>query len=188
MIKCLLNMFEYTDVFGKDAADRLTSHGLFDCAIDLIDDAVPKYNRMYRYSATELEIMKKQIKEDLARQFIRSSKSSAVSPVLFVSKKDGSMKMCVDYRSLNQITVRNHYPIPPMLGLLEQLQGACVFTQIDLRNVYRLLRIRKNDEWKTAFRTPFGVYEYLVLPFGLINAPEAFQEMINSTLRTFWTD
>ena len=100
-----------------------------------------------------------------------------------MSKKDGSLRPCIDYRGLNDITVKNKYPLPLMSGAFELLQGATFFSKLDLRNAYHLVRIRDGDEWKTAFNTPSGHYEYLVMPFGLTNAPAVFQSLVNDVLR-----
>jgi hypothetical protein len=105
--------------------------------------------------------------------------------VLFVRKKDGSLRMCVDYRGLNTVTVRNRYPLPLINQLLDRLRSAKVFTRIDLRSAYYLLRARKGDEWKTAFRTPFGHFEFNVMPFGLTNAPATSQHFLNDIFRPF---
>ncbi|KAK2912287.1 hypothetical protein Q8A73_006400 [Channa argus] len=104
---------------------------------------------------------------------------------LFVSKKDKTLRPCIDYRGLNNITVKNKYPLPLLNSAFESLQGATIFTKLDLRNAYHLVRIREGDEWKTAFNTPLGQFEYLVMPFGLTNAPAVFQSLINSVLRDF---
>ncbi|CAK6976493.1 hypothetical protein LDENG_00158670%2C partial, partial [Scomber scombrus] len=101
----------------------------------------------------------------------------------FVDKKDRSLRPCIDYRGLNDITVKNRYPLPLMSSAFELLQGATVFSKLDLRNAYHLVRIREGDEWKTAFNTPTGHYEYLVMPFGLTNAPAVFQTLVNDVLR-----
>ncbi len=119
----------------------------------------------------------------LENGFIRPSTSPAGAGVFFVGKKDGGLRPCIDYRGLNNITVKNRYPLPLMATSFELLQGATIFTKLDLRNAYHLVRIREGDEWKTAFNTPTGHYEYQVMPFGLANAPAVFQALINDVLR-----
>ena len=102
------------------------------------------------------------------------SKSPAGAPILFVPKKNGKLRLCVDYKELNNVTLKNKYPLPLMDPLREQVKGATIFTKFDLRDGYYLIRIRKGNEWKTAFRTQYGQFEYKVMPFGLCNAPATF--------------
>ncbi|KAK3548135.1 hypothetical protein QTP70_004874 [Hemibagrus guttatus] len=127
--------------------------------------------------------MEDYIKTALAAGHIRPSTSPAAAGFFFVSKKDGDLRPCIDYRGLNAITVWYPYPLPLVPSALEQLRGARVFTKLDLRSVYNLLRIRKEDEWKTAFHTTRGHYEYCVMPFGLTNTPAVFQALINEVFR-----
>ena len=129
--------------------------------------------------------MSKYISDSLAAGIIRPSSSSAGAGFFFVGKKDGSLRPCIDYCGLNDITVKNRYPLPLMSTAFELLQGAQVYTKLDLRNAYHLVRIREGDKWKTAFNTPTGHYEYRVVPFGLTNAPAVFQALINDVLRDF---
>lgn len=129
--------------------------------------------------------MDKYISESLAAGIIRPSSSPAGAGFFFVEKKDKSLRPCIDYRELNSITVKNRYPLPLMSTAFELLQDSRFFTKLDLRNAYHLVRIRQGDEWKTAFNTPTGHYEYLVLPFGLTNAPSVFQALVNDVLRDF---
>ena len=134
-------------------------------------------------SQAELGVLRQYIQENLGKGFIRPSKSPAAAPVLFVPKKDGTLRLCIDYRGLNKVTVKNRYPLPLMGEILNRVNGATVFSKIDLKDAYYRIRIRPGDEWKTAFRTRYGQYEYLVMPFGLTNAPAAFQAYINQALR-----
>ena len=115
--------------------------------------------------------MKKQLDELLQKGYIRPSTSPWGSPVLFVKKKDGSLRMCLDYRQLNEVTIKNKYPLPRIDDLFDQLNGARVFSKIDLRTGYHQLKIRKEDIPKTAFTTRYGLYEFIVMSFGLTNAP-----------------
>jgi hypothetical protein len=136
-------------------------------------------------SRAELEALKKYLEENLNKNFIRHSSSPAGAPVLFVKKADGSLRLCVDYRGLNEITVKNRYPLPLIQETLTRLSKAKWFTKLDLRGAYNLVRIAEGEEWKTAFRTRYGHFEYNVMPFGLTNAPASFQHFINDTLRDF---
>jgi hypothetical protein len=178
----------FKDVFEKKNADMLPEHRPYDCAIDLHEGMQPPFGPIYNLSQIELAELRKYIDENLAKNFIRHSKSSAGAPILFVKKKDGSLRMCVDYRGLNKITKKNRYPLPLISGLLEQLGRAKIFTKIDLRGAYNLVRIKEGDEWKTAFRTRYGHFEYNVMPFGLTNAPAVFQHMMNDIFREHLDD
>uniref|UniRef100_A0A8C6VZ26 Gypsy retrotransposon integrase-like protein 1 n=1 Tax=Nothobranchius furzeri TaxID=105023 RepID=A0A8C6VZ26_NOTFU len=122
------------------------------------------------------------ISESLSAGIIRPSTSPLGAGFFFVSKKDGSLRPCIDYRGLNQITIKNKYPLPLLSSTFDPVNNASVFTKLDLRNAYHLVRIREGDEWKTAFKTPLGHFEYLVMPFGLTNAPAVFQSLVNSVL------
>ena len=133
----------------------------------------------------ELKELKIQLQELLDKGFIRLSVSPWGAPVLFVKKKDGSMKLCIDYRELNKVTVRNKYPLPRIEYLFDQLHGACVLSKIDLRSGYHQLRVRSEDVPKIAFRTRYGHYEFLVMPFGLTNAPVAFMDLMNRVFKPY---
>ncbi len=179
---------DFQDVFEKKNADILPEHRPYDCAIDLQDGAQPPFGPIYNLSQNELSALREYIDENLAKNFIRHSKSPAGAPILFVKKKDGSLRMCVDYRGLNKVTVKNRYPLPLISGLLDQLGQAKIYTKIDLRGAYNLVRIKEGDEWKTAFRTRYGHFEYNVMPFGLTNAPAIFQHLMNDIFREFLDD
>ena len=130
----------------------------------------------------ELRELKAQLQELLSKGFIRPSASPWGAPVLFVKKKDGSFRMFIDYRKLNKVTVKNNYPLPRIDDLFDHLQGACTFSKIDLRSGYHQLKIRATDVPKTTFRTRYGHYEFLVMSFGLTNAPAAFMSLMNGFL------
>ena len=130
----------------------------------------------------EVETLKTYIETHLKTGFIRPSKSPAGAPILFDKKPDGSLRLCVDYRGLNNLTIKNRYPLPLIGESLDRLGRAKRFTQLDLTSAYHRMRIREGDEWKTAFRTRYGHFEYQVMPFGLSNAPASFQGYINKIL------
>jgi hypothetical protein len=129
--------------------------------------------------------LKKQIEELLEKCFIRPSSSPWGAPVLFVNKKDGLRIMCVDYRSLNEVTIKNKYPLPQIEDLFDQMRGATIFSKIDLRSGYHQLKIRPEDIPKTAFTTRYGVYEFLVMSFGLTNAPAYFMNLMNKVFMEY---
>lgn len=145
------------------------------------------FGRIFPLSERELEALKDYVDESLKKGFIRPSTSPAGAGIFFVEKKDHSLRPCVDYRELNKITVKNRYPLPLVPELFQRLRSASIFTKLDLRGAYNLVRIREGDEWKTAFRTRFGHFEYLVMPFGLCNAPATFQHFVNDIFRD-WLD
>lgn len=171
------------DVFNKSRATSLPPHRPYDCAIDLLPGTTPPRGRLYSLSAPERKAMEDYINDSLAAGIIRPSSSTAGAGFFFVGKKDGSLRPCIDYRGLNDITIKNRYPLPLLTSAFELLQGATVFTKLDLRNAYHLVRMREGYEWKTAFNTPTGHYEYMVMPFGLTNAPAVFQALVNDILR-----
>ncbi len=171
------------EVFSKSRAASLPPHRPYDCAIELLPGTSPPKGKLYSLSAPEREAMKKYISDSLASGFIRPSSSPAGAGFFFVGKKEGSLRPCIDYRGLNSITVKNTYPLPLMSSAFERLQEASIFTKLDLRNAYHLVRIREGGEWKTAFNTPRGHFEYLVMPFGLSNSPAVFQALVNDVLR-----
>ena len=131
----------------------------------------------------ELKELQVQLQELVDKGFIRPSVSPWGAPVLFVRKRDGSLRLCIDYRKLNQVTVKNKYPLPRIDDLFDQLRGATVFSKIDLRSGYHQLRIRESDIPKTAFRCRYGHYEFSVMPFGLTNAPAAFMDLMNREIQ-----
>ncbi|NDK30177.1 reverse transcriptase family protein, partial [Nesterenkonia haasae] len=153
--------------------------------IDLEPGTKPISKAPYRMAPIELQELKTQLQELLDIGFIRPSTSPWGAPVLFVKKKDGSMRLCIDYRELNHVTIKNRYPLPRIDDLFDQLQGAKFFSKIDLRSGYHQLKIRTDDIPKTAFRTRYGHYEFLVMSFGLTNAPAAFMDMMNRVFKEY---
>jgi hypothetical protein len=148
-------------------------------AIELQPGTTPISKRPYRMPPTELAELKKQLQELLDKGFIRPSTSPWGCPALFV-KKDGSLRLCIDYCPLNAMTIKNKYPLPRIVVLFDQLVRAKVFSKIDLRSGYHQIKIRASDIPKTAFSTRYGLYEYLVMSFGLTNAPAYFMYLMNS--------
>lgn len=155
------------EVFRKDLALSLPPHRPYDCEIKLLPDAPLPTSRLYNLSKPERETMESYIRDSLNAGLIRPSSSPVGAGFFFVEKKDKTLRPCIDYRGLNNITVKNRYPLPLINSAFESLQQAKIFTKLDLRNVYHLVRIKEGDEWKTAFNTPQGHFKYLVMPFGL---------------------
>ncbi|KAL0150345.1 hypothetical protein M9458_054347 [Cirrhinus mrigala] len=176
---------EFSNVFCPKRASQLPPHRPWDCAIDLVPDAPLPKGKIYPLSLPESKAMEEYIKKALSQGYIRPSTSPAASSFFFVSKKDGGLRPCIDYRAINRYTVKFRYPLPLVPAALEQLRTARIFTKLDLRSAYNLIRIREGDEWKTAFVTPTGHYEYLVMSYGLVNAPSVFQNFIHEVLREF---
>ncbi|CAA0808376.1 Uncharacterized mitochondrial protein AtMg00850, partial [Striga hermonthica] len=168
---------EFVDMFPDQLLGGPFNRQVF--SIDLIPGAGPVCKAPYRMAPKELQELKTQIQELLELGFIRPSVSPWGAPVLFVKKKDGSMRMCTDYRDLNRLTIKNKYSLPRIDDLFDQLRGACVFSKIDLRSVYHQLKIKESDIAKTAFHTRYGHYEFVVMPFGLSNAPAVFMDLMN---------
>ena len=174
---------ELADVFSPSNANSLPPHRDEDHAIELEPGKTPPFGPLYNLSEYQLKTLREYIDKNLANGFIRPSKFSAGAPVLFTPKPDGTLRFCVDYRGLNSMTIKNRYPLPLIDEILDRLIGAQVSTKIDVKNAYYRLRIREGDEWKTAFQTRYGLFEYLVMPLGLTNAPASFQSYINGVFR-----
>ncbi|KAA0051967.1 pol protein [Cucumis melo var. makuwa] len=175
---------DYPDVFPEELPG-LPPHREIEFAIELEPGTVPISRAPYRMALTELKELKVQLQELLDKGFIRPSVSPWGAPVLFVKKKDGSMRLCIDYRELNKVPVKNRYPLPRIDDLFDQLQGATVFSKIDLRSGYHQLRIKDGDVPKTTFRSRYGHYEFIVMSFGLTNAPAVFMDLMNRVFREF---
>nr|GEV09970.1 hypothetical protein [Tanacetum cinerariifolium] len=178
---------DYPKVFPKDLP-RLSPARPVEFHIELIPGAAPVARAPYRLASFEMKELSKQLQVLFEKGFIRPSSSSWGAPVLFVKKKDGSFRMCIDYHELNKLTVKNRYPLPRINDLFDQLQGSSVYLKIDLRSGYHQLRVREQDIPKIAFRTRYGHYEFQVMPFGLTNAPankKKHKEHLKAILKLF---
>ncbi|WVZ97730.1 hypothetical protein U9M48_043244 [Paspalum notatum var. saurae] len=175
---------EFLDVF-LDELPGMPPDREVEFLIELLPSTAPIAKRQYRVAPKEQELIKENIDELLGKGFIWPSSSPWAFPVLFVDKKDGSQRMCVDYRALNDVTIKNKYPLPRIEDLFDQLQGACVFSKIDLRSGYHQMKIRPSDISKTAFITIFGLYVYTVMSFGLTNAPAYFMNLMNKVFMEY---
>ncbi|GKE38498.1 putative reverse transcriptase domain-containing protein [Tanacetum coccineum] len=175
---------DFPEVFPEDLPG-LPPPRQVEFRIDLIPGAAPVARAPYRLAPSEMKELSKQLQELLEKGFIRPSSSPWGAPVLFVKKKDGSFRMCIDYRELNKLTIKNRYPLPRIDDLFDQLQGSSVYSKIDLRSGYHQLRIREEDIPITAFRTRYGHYEFQVMPFGLTNAPAVFMDLMNRVCKPY---
>eukprot|EP00253_Pinus_taeda_P029921 PITA_29921 len=175
---------EFSDVFPKELPGLPPVREL-DLTNELKPGTQPISKTPYRMTALELQELQIQLKELLDIGHIRASTSPWGAPVIFVKKKDGSLRLCIDYRDLNRATVKNQYPMPRIDDLFDQIKGVAVFSKIDLRSGYHQLRISENDISNTAFRTRFGHYEFTVVPFGLTNAPAVFMNLMNNVFRKY---
>lgn len=176
---------EFADVFSPQEAEKLPPHRPSDHHIPLIEGKTPPFGPLYAMSREELIALKEWLTAELKKGFIRPSSSSVASPVLFVKKQGGGLRFCVDYRALNNITVKDRYPLPLVRETLNNLAGMKFFSKIDIVSAFNNIRIKKGEEYLTAFRTRFGLYESLVMPFGLTGAPATFQRYINDSLREY---
>ena len=175
---------EFKGVF-PEKLDSLPPERDVEFAIDLVPGTTPLSKAPYRMAPAELKELKEQLQELLDSGFIRPSSSPWGSPVLFVKKKDGTLRMCIDYRGLNQVTIKNKYPLPRIDELFDQLQGSTVFSKLDLRQGYYQLKIKESDIPKTALNSRYGHYEFVVMPFGLTNAPAAFMDLMHRVFHQY---
>jgi len=178
-----LLLAKYKDVFTDPKV--LPPHRIHDHTIPLLPTAIPVNSKPYHYSPFHKSEIERQVQELLQAGLITHSNSPFASPVLLVKKKDGSWRLCVDYRKLNDLTIKNHFPMPVIEEILDELSGSKYFTKLDLRAGYHQVRMQPQDEHKTAFKTHQGHYQYKVMPFGLTNAPATFQCIMNHILQPF---
>jgi len=175
---------EFRSVFTKEDLDILPEHRKWDHAIELTPGVEPKSSKVYPLSPLEQVELDAFLKENLCTGRIRPSKSSIAAPMFFIKKKDGSLRLVQDYHALNAVTVKNRYPLPLISELVSQLRGARYFTKLDVRWGFNNVRIKPRDEWKAAFCTNHGLFEPLVMFFGMTNSPAIFQTMMNNVFRT----
>ncbi|MBW0492235.1 hypothetical protein O181_031950 [Austropuccinia psidii MF-1] len=175
---------QYLNSFSKVKAEKLPPHRASDHHIKLEGFLAP-VGVIYSLSYQNSEKLQAYLSENVEKGFIRPSSSATGEPVLFVKEKHGGLCLCVDYRKLNAVTRKNRYPVPSMNQLLTLFNSATIFSKIDLCGAYNLLRIKEGDEHSTAFRTKYGIYEYLVMPFGITNAPSSFQNLVNDIFVDF---
>jgi hypothetical protein len=175
---------DFPDVFPEDLPGMPPDREV-EFVIDLLPRTAPISKWPYKMSIEELKELKKQLTELQEAGYIRPSSSPWGAPVLFVQKKDGSQRMCVDYRSLNDVTVKNKYQLPSIKDLFDQMRGARVFSKIDLRSGYHQMKTRPSDIPKTAFSIRYGLYEFTVLSFGLTNAPAYFMNLMNKVFMEY---
>jgi hypothetical protein len=179
-LKGILNEYhDFADVFSKQKADKIAPHRPYDLKIDIEEGAHLPLGPIYLLSQSELTTIREFLDKHLSIGFIWLTKSPYRAPILFIKKKDSSLRLCVDFHGLNAITQKDKYPLPLTTDLLDALRAAQIYTKTDLKHAYHLVRIAVGDEWKTAFRTPYGSFEWLVMPFGLTNVPTAFQCFVN---------
>jgi hypothetical protein len=175
-------LWEFLEFFNTNSAAILPANKKTDHAIELLPGTDAPHMPIYPLTYAELQELQDFLKRMQAEKKIRPSKSPARAPILFVPKKDGTLRLCVDYRGLNKVTVKNRYTLPLISELLDRISGATVFSKVDLKDAYYRIRIKPGDEWKTAFGTRYGHFEFLVLPMGLTNAPATFQSYIHDAL------
>ena len=167
--------YEFLELFSEKEANKLPPHRPYDHKINFIKKKQPGYGPLYSMSQGKFQVLKKFLDENLTKSFIRTSSSPAASPVLFVRKPNGSFRFCVNYRVFNAITMKNRYPLPLIQETLDRLARAKYFTKLDIVAAFNKIRMAEGEEWKTAFRTRYGLFESLVMNFGLCGAPSSFQ-------------
>lgn len=174
---------EFLDLFDEKLTSKLPPHHSYDHTISPLEGKEAPFGPLYSMSHDKLVSLKEYNEENLLKGFIRARSSSACAPVLFNKKGDSSLRRCVHYREINEMTVKNHYPLSLIKETPMRLSGAKWFTKLDLCGADNLAHMADREEWNAAFRSHFGRYEYLVMPFGLTNTPASFQHFNNDHLR-----
>ena len=180
MSNVLPKYHKFHDVFSKSRANTPLTHQPYDLKIKLEDGAIPPFGPIYSLSPHELQTLREFIEKNLANGLICLARSLSGALFLFIKEKDGSLRLCVNFRGLNKITKKDRYRLPQIMDLLDSPCKARFYTKIDLQHAYHLIQIQEGDEWKTAFHTRYGSFEWCVMPFGLTNAPAAFQHLMNN--------
>jgi hypothetical protein len=177
---------DFAELFKEKVGhDALPEHAPWDCEIRMKEGTVPPSNTIYPMNQEDLRTLKEHIDKNVTKGFFRESRSPYSSPAFFVPKPNGGRRLVIDYRKLNEVTVKDRYAIPLPDELRDRLQGAKIFTKLDLRGAFNLIRMKEGEEEKTAFRTRYGHYEYTVMPMGLVNAPAVFMRRMNNVLRPY---
>jgi hypothetical protein len=176
---------DYSDVFSLRKADKLPPHRSYDHKIRLTSNKKLPFGKIYSISREELQALRDWLDENLRKGFIRPSSSPITSPVLFIKKPGGGLRLYMDYRALNEVSVKDRYPLPLIKETLNNLEGMKYFIKINIISAFNNVRMKEGHEKLTAFLTRFGLFESLVIPFGLTGAPTTFQRFINDSLRDY---